>query len=161
MIGDGAPEIPPPFARLSPARQAWQDAGTLHLIYGAGDGAVQVRMRWRAALGPTSVSVELPMNDRSFGQGSHAFARLARLHATGRLDNLQADPRSRRLHLILQALDGAIAGMSHREIAVTLFGPERVQADWRHPGQHLRDRVRRAVSRGHFLMEGGYRALLR
>lgn len=51
--------------------------------------------------------------------------------------------------------------MTQRQIAATLVGEERAEADWRHPGQHLRDRVRRAVRRGHFLVNGGYLALLR
>jgi hypothetical protein len=63
--------------------------------------------------------------------------------------------------MILQALDGSLAGKSQREIAEVLVGPERAEADWRHPGQHLRDRVRRAVRRGQTLMNGGYLTLLR
>jgi hypothetical protein len=72
-----------------------------------------------------------------------------------------ADPRSRRLSVVLQALDGALAGTSHREIAESLFGPERVSRDWADPGNHLRDQVRRAIRRGHYLMAKGYLDLLR
>jgi len=42
-----------------------------------------------------------------------------------------------------------------------LVGAERVESEWRHPGQHLRDQVRRAVKRGYQLMNGGYLRLLR
>jgi hypothetical protein len=63
--------------------------------------------------------------------------------------------------MILRALDGSLQGMSQREIATILVGAERVATDWRHPGQHLRGRVRRAVGRGYALMNGGYLALLR
>ncbi|WP_352578007.1 DUF2285 domain-containing protein [Mesorhizobium sp. M0019] len=37
-----------------------------------------------------------------------------------------------------------------------LIGPRRVHADWSDPHDHLRDRIRRAVSRGRALMNGGY-----
>jgi hypothetical protein len=71
------------------------------------------------------------------------------------------EPRGHRLQVILRSLDGALAGASQREIAAMLVGEERAEADWIHPGQHLRDRVRRAVRRGRTLMGGGYRELLR
>ncbi|WP_394890002.1 DNA -binding domain-containing protein [Mesorhizobium sp. AaZ16] len=51
-------------------------------------------------------------------------------------------------------------GASHWEIAETLVGEPRVQADWTDPHDHLRDRIRRAIHRGHALMNGGYRALV-
>lgn len=74
---------------------------------------------------------------------------------------LSAERHAARIKFILQALDGSLAGASHREIAVALFGPERVDADWNDQGQHLRDRVRRAINRGRALMNGGYLRFLR
>lgn len=70
------------------------------------------------------------------------------------------DARGRRLCFVLRALDGSLAGATHREIAEMLIGEERVSADWTDPGEHLRDRIRRAVRRGHLLMNGGYRGFL-
>lgn len=70
------------------------------------------------------------------------------------------DNRSRRLRQVLTALDGRLACRTDREIAIELFGEQRVMADWNDPGGWLRDRVRRAVNRGLFLMSGGYRTLL-
>ncbi|WP_425484107.1 DUF2285 domain-containing protein [Allomesorhizobium camelthorni] len=67
------------------------------------------------------------------------------------------DARGGRLRFVLQALDGSLAGASHREIAEALIGEPRVEADWNDPRDHLRDRVRRAIHRGHALMNGGYR----
>ncbi|WP_245319603.1 DUF2285 domain-containing protein [Mesorhizobium temperatum] len=67
------------------------------------------------------------------------------------------DKRGPRLTFVLRALDGSLAGASHREIAEALIGQGRVHADWRDPRDHLRDRIRRAVTRGHALMNGGYR----
>jgi hypothetical protein len=62
--------------------------------------------------------------------------------------------------LVLRALDGSIAGASHREIGAVLFGKARVERDWADPGDHLRDNVRRAIKRGRSLMNGGYSKFL-
>ncbi|WP_353642538.1 DUF2285 domain-containing protein [Mesorhizobium sp. WSM2239] len=70
------------------------------------------------------------------------------------------EKRSRRLHFVIRALDGSLAGASHRDIAQAVFGKGRVRADWMHPGDHLRDHIRRAVRRGRALMNGGYRDFL-
>ncbi len=70
------------------------------------------------------------------------------------------EARGSRLRTVLQALDGRLAGASHREIAMALFGAARVEADWADPRGHMRDRVRRAVHRGQGLMNGGYRRFL-
>lgn len=72
----------------------------------------------------------------------------------------QPDRRDRRLRSVLRALDGSLAGLSHREIAEALFGEERVMADWSDPRDHLRDQIRRAVGRGRALMNGGYKDFL-
>jgi hypothetical protein len=69
------------------------------------------------------------------------------------------DPRSRRLGQVLQVLDGWLTGTSHREIAVAIFGEQRVQAEWR-SGDTLRDWVRHTLRRGRALMSGGYKQLL-
>lgn len=105
---------------------------------------------------------ELPTDTDGTSAWLNALSRFSRFQATGRIDSaFSPDPRGPRLYKILQALAGSLAGKSQREIAEMLVGPERVEADWRHPGQHLRDRVRRAVRRGHALMNRDYLALLR
>lgn len=71
-----------------------------------------------------------------------------------------AEKRGQRLRFVLRALDGALAGASHREIAEALFGQRRIQVDWAEPGENLRDRIRRAIWRGRSLMDGGYRDFL-
>lgn len=59
----------------------------------------------------------------------------------------------------VQALDGALAGASHREIALGVFGREHVAGRW-HPDSELRARVRHLVRRGEQFMLGGYHRLL-
>lgn len=84
------------------------------------------------------------------------------LRLTGRLNisALQRDPLTNRLRLILRALDGSLSGASFQEIARAVF-PNHLQAEgWQKRAGGLRDRVRRAVRRGQYLMNGGYRTLL-
>jgi hypothetical protein len=66
-----------------------------------------------------------------------------------------------RLCFSLRVLDGRVAGASYREIAITLFGRDRISEDWNATGHHLKNRIRRAAQRGNFLMQGGYRKLLK
>lgn len=62
--------------------------------------------------------------------------------------------------LTLRALDGHLAGASHRAIADELFGAERVAAEaWR--TSSLRAQAIRLVKLGHRLMRSDYRALLK
>lgn len=68
---------------------------------------------------------------------------------------------SDRLCTVLRCLDGRGAGASYRDIAVSLFGHDRVRSDWNAPGDYLKNRVRRACERGELLMKGRYRDFLR
>ena len=65
-----------------------------------------------------------------------------------------------RLRHALIALDESLAGKTYRQIAISLFGEQRVAEDWRGVSQFLKDRTRRLVAKGHELMNGGYRDLL-
>jgi hypothetical protein len=80
------------------------------------------------------------------------------LRAAGQLpaECFPAHPRSARNAFVLEALDGYLAGKSHRDIAIGLYGEARVDRDWSDPSENLRDIVRRAVSRGISTMERGY-----
>jgi hypothetical protein len=74
---------------------------------------------------------------------------------------LSRPPRSALMHMrALQALDGAAAGASQREIGVALFGRERVTAEW-HPDSEVRAQVRYLLERGRGFMQGSYRDLLK
>lgn len=71
------------------------------------------------------------------------------------------DPPPPRLSFVAKALDGWLARMPHKDIAVSLFGSNRVGQDWYDPYEHLRDRVRKAIRMGKSLMDGGYLKLLK
>lgn len=71
------------------------------------------------------------------------------------------EPRGDRLRFVLRALDGALDRASHQDIATALLGEHRVHLDWTDPGNHLRDRIRRAIKRGRALLNGGYLEFLK
>lgn len=77
------------------------------------------------------------------------------------LSRPSASQHGRRLRQILRALDGRRAGATYRDIAVVLFGAQRVERDWNDDGDHLKNHVRRLVKRGEGLVDGGYKRLLR
>lgn len=58
-----------------------------------------------------------------------------------------------------QALDGALVGASHKEIATALFGSKQVSLRWHADGE-LRAQVRHLLRRGRTLVQDGYRRLL-
>lgn len=91
-----------------------------------------------------------------------ALADFNEVLALGRLRPLRrrAIGRLPRLTAVLRALDGALAGASHRDIAEALFGVQRTRRDWSDPGENLRDQVRRAVGVGRRLSAHGYWRLL-
>jgi len=65
-----------------------------------------------------------------------------------------------RSQVFQQALDGWQAEVSHRDIGIALYGDARVERDWMHPGDNLRDQVRRAIRYGRDLMADGYKRFL-
>lgn len=71
-----------------------------------------------------------------------------------------ADPHAKRLTFVLKALDGWLVGLPQREIALALYGRERVERDWRDPRENLRDQMRHAIARGRALVVRGYCAFL-
>ncbi|WP_258598727.1 DUF2285 domain-containing protein [Mesorhizobium sp. AR07] len=116
-------------------------ADILHPVY------LRTEAIWPATLSKHRLRALECLNALSLGQ--HLPARL-----------FPPEKRGPRLTFVLRALDGALAGASHRELADALVGQRRVNADWGDPRDHLRDRIRRAVSRGRALMNGGYKDFL-
>ncbi len=57
-------------------------------------------------------------------------------------------------------LDARLAGRSLRGIAIDLYGGKRVAEDWLRNGS-MKGRVRWRAERAEWLMNGGYRVLLR
>ncbi|WP_334148143.1 DNA -binding domain-containing protein [Hyphomicrobium sp.] len=61
----------------------------------------------------------------------------------------------------LIALDGKCVGASYRDIAVVIYGAERVLAEWVGASRWMKDRICRAYAKGKELRDGGYLDLLR
>lgn len=60
----------------------------------------------------------------------------------------------------LIALDGKCLGASYREIAIVIYGVERVRAEWIGASRWMKDRICRAHAKGEELRDGGYLELL-
>lgn len=136
--------------------------GFQHLLARDRGRSLQLAVQGSSLLEPVDLRTD------ALFERQHLRAQLAALESLNVLVSTQRlpeqlfpiDPRSRRLRHVLQALDGFLAGATYREIAVALFGEARVLADWSDARRHLFDQVRRAVQRGRYLMNGGYRRLL-
>lgn len=76
------------------------------------------------------------------------------------LDTRITPQQRRRLRLMMQAIDGRTSNASYREIAMAIYGRERVLAEaWRTSA--LRDAVIGLVEGAAALIDGGYLKLLR
>lgn len=60
----------------------------------------------------------------------------------------------------LTAFDIYASGGGLRDIAITLYGEDRVSEAWTGPRNYLKDRARRARNKGRAFVDGGYRDLL-
>jgi hypothetical protein len=87
------------------------------------------------------------------------FTDLAK-HGSLRHSLYPAERSAKRYAHVVTALDGWLEGRPHRDIAMSLFGSAWVDRAWNDSGNHLRDRVRRAIRYGRELMDGGYRRFL-
>lgn len=69
-----------------------------------------------------------------------------------------------RIRLLLRdgliALDGKCLGASYRDIAIVIYGLERVQEEWVGASRWMKDRICRAHAKGEALRDGGYLDLL-
>lgn len=136
--------------------------GLQHVLFSDGCRVFQLAVSGAGLLEPAVLTAGILWPPRHVRQRVDALKCLNALRLTGQLlpRFFLAETRSSRLRSVLRALDGSIAGASHREIGTALFGKMRVERDWADPRDHLRDIVRRAVRRGRSLMNGGYRQFL-
>ncbi|WP_245418874.1 DUF2285 domain-containing protein [Mesorhizobium sp. WSM3864] len=136
--------------------------GRQHVVLRNAHRHLQLVVEGAEILRPVRLSVDAIWPADRIRQHLNALECLNALQATGQFPDtlFPAEARASRLRFVLQALDGSLVGASHREIARALLGRQRVQADWTDPRNHLRDRIRRAVRRGHMLMDHGYQDFL-
>lgn len=138
-------------------------AGTQQLLFRDGVRSLQLNIVGSSITQPVTLFVDTAIPD---GQAESKLRLLRCLRALRETGGLPAEffpphPYAKRAAAVLTALDGYLAGIHQREIAIAMFGEERVDREWSSPRQHLRDAVRHAIVRGIDLMEGGYRNFLR
>jgi hypothetical protein len=133
-----------------------------HVLFWAGGRRLQIAVTGVGVLGGAWMLANVIVASGLLERRLELLRRLSDLAKTGTLPPRLCHPmpNSRRLQVLLQALDGALTGASQREIAIAVLGIERVKADWAHPSDSMRNFVRAAVRRGTALMKGGYRKLL-
>ena len=136
--------------------------GTQHLLFRESGRFLQVHACGADLAEPVHLLTEAVLFPDILKHQLRAFECFNFLLAGGTLERKQftPDPRSQRLCTALRMLDGRLAGASYRDIAIALFGRDRVNDDWKAPGDHLKNRIRRAARLGTSFMEGGYRTLL-
>jgi hypothetical protein len=147
--------------RLSCRMRVIQDRETHHVIFSHQGRQLQLEVVTRPNAG-VGIFTPAVTPTALAGKRTLVLRRLADLaeHGTLREELYPAEARAPRLARILQALDGALTGARHRDIAISLFGERRVLQDWGLPDNHLRDHVRRAIAHGRMLMTGGFSRLL-
>ena len=136
--------------------------GSQQLLFRDGGKSLQLDVRGSPVTEPVAFLVDTALPEEPSQSQLNLLKSFHALRTHGALpdDSASPHPYAKRAALVLMALDGYLAGVPHREIAIAMFGEERVARDWSNPGEHLRDAVRRAVARGVALMEGGYRMFL-
>jgi len=139
-------------------------SGTQHLVLKATGMHIQVDCSGNGLLfGDIDLTFQLPAFEawRSRLNALDLVGRMAREPATGTQFNAIIGRSSGRLADILFAYDAYRNGFSYRETSVALFGARRTEIDWTGGGNYLKDRIRRLVRRGLFLVKGGYLNLLK
>jgi len=117
--------------------------GGQHLLFHGAERSLQLAVDGASVLGPVRLLTDAIIAPKDVRAHRRAIEALNDLCVTGRLlaRHFPAEPRRRRLRVILQALDGWLAGAPYREIAIALFGRSRVEVDWADPRGHLRDMI--------------------
>lgn len=152
------------FATLCEGAARYRRTKAVHHLLFLDEGRrLQVAIRGGARSGRLCLFTQAPLDIATVRRRSWLMQRLAYFHAEGRLapSLYPPDPRSRRLALVLQALDGWLNHASQQTIAQVVFPNRDVHADWRRPtGTTLRHQIRRMIQRGRWLMAGAYLRLL-
>lgn len=132
--------------------------GRQSLVIGHGMQTLQIAIAGAPITDPVALFVDTKLPKHQRARQLRLLECFRSLRATGVLEDncFPTHPHSARNAFVLEALDGYLAGMSHREIAIGLYGKARVERDWADASENMRDVVRRAIARGVSTMERGY-----
>lgn len=109
---------------------------------------------------PFGYSIAAGFEPADYGEPFASAVAIVQASAATRNVSRSRPTRTELIHLrALQVLDALHAGASQREIALALFGGERVARYWE-PDGDLRAQVRYLIRRGREHMRGGYRKLM-
>ncbi len=160
---DVCPHVLPLFAAIDAHTQRTARDDAVHVLICDGTMRLQLAVRLAACGDSTTLFTDAVVQPHDASCRWRALSCFNDYLFSGSLARryFRSEHTAGRLARVLQALDGVLSGASHREVAVALFGHDRISADWNDPGEYLRDGVRRAVRRGRALMNGGYREFLR
>ena len=123
------------------------------------DRCICLRLRGDRALdGPVQLTFQVP----GLAHIRTATTNLAKLAELTALPVRWAKRSRQQLHFrdALIALDASAAGAGYRSIAVMIIGRQRTAAEWNGPSRSLKDRMRRVLSKGQRLRDGGYLQLI-
>ena len=164
MIGDAKANTAARFSiwRLPGRKQICHDGAQLHLACASAAGTR--RLTWPSDLAdgdPFAFVIPSGLDLRmQWSLVSGYTETLKAAFPVRQVAQVFRPSRSSLLHLrMLQALDGSLAGASHRDIATTLFGKRAVTRRW-YADSELRAQVRHLIRKGRALMSGDYRRLL-
>ncbi|MGB3832797.1 MAG: DUF2285 domain-containing protein [Mesorhizobium sp.] len=158
-----APDLLPAAGNLSSELRetfAQSDEQGVHLLLGEGRDTIRA-VRLPGVPGETRIAALVPLDADGFDR-IDAIERLLRALLWRPVPNdTRLTPQQRhRQRQMLQATDGRMNGATIREIAIVLFGADRVAAEhW--PTSTLRVTTSVLVRDGMAMIAGGYRALLR
>jgi hypothetical protein len=137
-------------------------AGRQHVVVRSDTTLTQFTVSGLEALiGPVALGLDLRCHEE-FGTVGKGLATLGGAlrsspHVGGEPPSWSGQALKLRDSLI--ALDCEQAGAKVREIAIVIYGRDRIEREW--PGYGLRNMLSRDVERGRKLRNGGYRRLLR
>lgn len=154
------PRIGGEFERLRRYAVAVVQCGAVqHVLLAHGGRRLQLAVRGGDLFTSDCLFTDIPAS-RDLERRLGLLRRLNHLCARGELP-ARPDPRARRLAFALQVLDGWLASAPQREIAHAALDHRDIDEDWRDCASPLRDRLRFAIRRSRWLMEGGYLSLLK
>lgn len=138
-------------------------AGTQQLLLRDGVRSLQLNIVGSPITEPVALFVDTAIPEGKAVTKLRLLRCLRALRETGELPRkfFPPHPYAKRAATVLLALDGYLAGLKHREIAIAMFGEDRIEREWSDVSEHMRDTVRHAIVRGIALMNGGYRIFLR
>lgn len=130
-----------------------------HILFRKSDQTVTFRLVGaRASIAPVCLTYRSEGNDAACKNGL-VQAELPRLLAKPARWTIRT-----REQLLLRdaviALDGRQAGASYREIAIAMVGVSRAKEAWSSASRALKERVRRARTKGEAMRDDGYRTLI-